>query len=164
VCLAEMGECAAAPSEFVWQNWGDMSDVLDWLEDAASALASASEETAESFQDNLSDVWTAGVFVTYLALAAALAVLSRRESPPRLRLGSEVATAVAALALATLGGATFRWTFALPGLWLVIVGALSLWGGEIHERFIAQRRVARIWLPSWIIGPTGTRNAVEVGF
>jgi len=142
-----------------------MPDVVDLLKDGASEAGAALAQAARWVGEGLTDPWTAGVFGTYLAIAAVLALLSRSAARLRQRSGLRVATAVLALTVATLGGATLRWTLFLPGVWLVGVGILSLWGGEINERFIAPRRVARIWLvPQWIVGPTATRNSNELGF
>lgn len=142
-----------------------MLDVVDLLTDGASEVGAAFTEAAHWLEDVLSDPWTAGVFATYIALASTLALLSRRATAVRRRSGLRVATVVLALAIATFGGATFRWSFFLPGVWLVGVGTLSLWGSEINERFILPRRVAHIHLmPQWIIGPTNTRNSSDLGF
>ena len=142
-----------------------MLDVLDWLRQGASEAGLAFAQAARWIGEGLTDPWTAGVFGTYIALATVLALLSRSAARLRQRSGLRVATAVLALAIASFGGATFRWSLFLPGVWLVGVGILSLWGSEINERFIAPRRIARIWLvPRWIVGPTNTRNSNDLGF
>lgn len=137
-----------------------VANIVDHLRKIASELLSAFGDFAERSGENLSDPWSAGVFVAFVILTAVLTWLSRLDALLR---QPKVRIAVLALAIATLGGATFRWTLFLPGVWLVGVGITSLWGREIDARFIAPRRVARIWLPHWIARLGNTRNSIDLG-
>lgn len=134
-----------------------------WLVDRGSDLRAAFTEMSEWIGENLADPWTASVLGMFLFFAATLAWLTRPGTPRQQRAGSKLMIPLLALMIATFGGGTLRWSLALPGTWLAGVGVLTIWGGEINERLIAQRRVARIWLPHWTTIFTNTRNSANLG-
>ena len=125
----------------------------DFMADAGSDLHAA-----------LSDPWTLATICVVLATCLAVFAFSAAARKHHLPKPDRFYTLLAALGIAALAGASFHWTWLLPGVVLVLIGLLSMYGREFVEAFLGTRRVAASWsMHPWIAALTNPRNSYVIG-